>query len=171
MSLNFYYIGFSEYLLRHSPSFADNTISSSKVFQSLSKAEAYRLYTTSIYEKYEEKDWIISTFITNLENKLDDSGSSTGRNDKSTGNILERTVSDFQPIFLKPEVWNLVIGSSLLLRIVDDNSVPTDIAIHAYPGSTTDKKRSVLTKYPGKQLKTVAIQDGTNSILKMKRTP
>ena len=93
-------------------------------------------------------------------------GSSTGRNDKSTGNIPERKVREFQPIFLKPEVKNLVIGSSLVKRIVDDNSIPTDIGIHAYPGSTTEEKHSVLTKYPEKQLKTVAIQDGTNSILK-----
>ena len=93
-------------------------------------------------------------------------GSSTGRNDKSTGNIPERKVREFQPICLKPEVKKLVIGSSLVKRIVDDNSIPTDIGIHAYPGSNTEEKHSVLTKYPEKQLKTVAIQDGTNSILK-----
>ena len=165
MSLNFCYIGFSEYLLRHSPSPTDNSMLSSAAFQSLSKAEAYKLYT-SIYEKYEEKDRIISTFITNLESKLDNLGSSTGRNDKSTGNIPERKVREFQLIFLKPEVKNLVIGSSLVKRIVDDNSIPTDIGIHAYTGSTTEEKHSVLTKYPEKQRKTVAIQDGTNSILK-----
>ena len=140
MSLNFCYIGFSEYSLRHSPSLTDNTMLSSAAFQSLSKAEAYKLYT-SIYEKYEEKDRIISTFITNLESKLDNSGSSTGRNDKSTGNIPERKVREFQPIFLNPEVKNLVIGSSLVKRIVDDNSIPTDIGIHAFPGSTTEEKQ------------------------------
>ena len=54
----------------------------------------------------------------------------------------------------------------MVKRIVDDNSIPTDIGINAYPGSTTEEKHSVLTNYPKKQLKTVAIQDGTNSILK-----
>ena len=37
MSLNFCYIGFSEYLLRHSPSLTDNTMLSSAAFQSLPK--------------------------------------------------------------------------------------------------------------------------------------
>ena len=133
---------------------------SSTAFQSLSKAEAYKLYT-SIYEKCEEKDRTISTFITNLENKLDNRGS-----DKSTGNIPERNVRDFQPIFLKPDVKTLVNASSLVKRIVNDNSIHTDIDILAHPGSTTEKKHSILTKYPEKQLKTLAIQDGTNSILK-----
>ena len=97
---------------------AGNIILSPTAFQRLSKAEAYKLYT-SIYEKYEDKDLIISTFITNLE-KMDNLGSSTRRNDKSTGNIPERKVKDFQPIFPKLEVKNLVIGSSLVKRIVDD---------------------------------------------------
>ena len=168
MSLNFCYIGFSEYSLRHSPSLTDNTMLSSTAFQSLSKAEAYKLYS-SIYEKYEEKDRIISTFITNLESKLDNLGSSTGRKDKSTGNIPEQKVREFQPVSLKPDVKNLVIGSSLVKRFVDDNSIPTDIGIHAYPGSITEVKHSVLTKHPEKQLKTVAKQDGTNSLLKNKK--
>ena len=51
-----------------------------------------------------KKDQIISTFITNLESKLDNLGSSIGRNDKSTGNIPERKVREFQSIFLNPEV-------------------------------------------------------------------
>ena len=79
---------------------------SSTAFQSLSEAEAYK-QNTSIYEKYENKDRVISTFITNLESKLDNLGSSTGRNDKTTGNIPERKVREFQPIFLKLEekIW------------------------------------------------------------------
>ena len=125
----------------------------STAFQSLSEAEAYKLYT-SIYEKYEENNQIISTFITNLENKLDNLGSSTGRNDKSTGNQNERLES-FNLFSSNLKLKNLVIGSSLVKRIVDDNSIPTDIGIHAYPGSTTEEKHSVLTKCPEKQLKTV----------------
>ena len=138
---------------------------SSTASQSLSEAGAYKL-CTSVYEKYKEKDRINSTFITNLENRFDNLGSSTGRNDKRTGNIPDRKVRDVRPIFLKPGVKHLVIGSSLVNRIVDDNSIPSDIGIHANPGSTTEEKHSVLTTYTEKRLKTVAIQDGTNSILK-----
>ena len=97
------------------------------------------------------------------------SSNSQGPTKDPRGNIPERKVRDCQPISLKPEVKSLVIGSSLVKRIVNDNSIPTDIGIHAYPGSTTEEKHSVLTKYTEKQLKTVVIQDGTNSILKFKR--
>ena len=54
----------------------------------------------------------------------------------------------------------------MVKRIVDDHSRPNDISIHAYSGSTTEAKCRVLKKYLGKHLKTVAIQDDTNSILK-----
>ena len=56
----------------------------------------------------------------------------------------------------------------MVKNLVNDNSIPQDICIHAYRGSTTKEKIAVLEKYPEKELKTVVFQDGTNSILKQK---
>ena len=73
------------------------------------------------------------------------------------------------PTFSIPEnTENLLLGSSLVKNLVNDNSIPQDICIHAYRGSTTKEKIAVLEKYPEKELKTVVLQDGTNSILKQK---
>ena len=47
-----------------------------------------------------------------------------------------------------------------------DKSIPKDITTHAYRGSTTSEKLSVLDSYPEKKLKTVVLQDGTNAIAK-----
>ena len=56
----------------------------------------------------------------------------------------------------------------MVKNLVNDKSIPQDICIHAYRGSTTKEKIAVLEKYPEKELKTVVLQDGTNSILKQK---
>ena len=71
------------------------------------------------------------------------------------------------PTFNNPEnTENLILGSSLVKNLVNDNSIPQDICIHAYRGSK--EKIAVLEKYPEKELKTVVLQDGTDSILKQK---
>ena len=56
----------------------------------------------------------------------------------------------------------------MVKNLVNDNSIPQDICIHAHRESTTKEKIAVLEKYPEKELKTVVLQDGTNSILKQK---
>ena len=73
------------------------------------------------------------------------------------------------PTFNIPEnTENLLLGSSLVKNLVNDNSILQDICIHAHGGSITKEKIAVLEKYPEKELKTVVLQDGTNSILKQK---
>ena len=47
-----------------------------------------------------------------------------------------------------------------------DKPIPKDITTHAYCGSTTSEKLSVLDSYPEKKLKTFVLQDGTNAIAK-----
>ena len=41
-----------------------------------------------------------------------------------------------------------------------------DISIHSYPGSTTKEKISIVDNYSERKLKTIIVQDGTNSLLK-----
>ena len=68
---------------------------------------------------------------------------------------------------LNPETKNLIIGSSIISRI-NQNDLPRDVAIHAYPGSTTDEKAGILDSYENKQLWTKTLQDETNSLLKQR---
>ena len=63
---------------------------------------------------------------------------------------------------------NFLLGGGLIKNLVNDNSIPQDIWIHAYRVSTTKEKIAVLEKYPERELKTVVLQDRTNSILKRK---
>ena len=76
-------------------------------------------------------------------------------------------IRSFQPHLLNPETGNLIIGSSIISRI-NQNDLPRDVAIHAYPGSTTDEKAGKLDSYESKQLRTITLQDGTNSLLKQR---
>ena len=41
-----------------------------------------------------------------------------------------------------------------------------DEAINAYPGSMTDEKAEILDSNENKQLRTITLQDGTNSLVK-----
>ena len=42
-------------------------------------------------------------------------------------------IRSFRPHLLNPETENLIIGSSIISRI-NQNDLPRDVAIHAYPG-------------------------------------
>ena len=53
-------------------------------------------------------------------------------------------------------------------NLVGDSTLPEDICVHDYRGSTTWEKIEVVKQLPKTVIKTVLIQDGTNSILKEK---
>ena len=61
---------------------------------------------------------------------------------------------------------NCVLGSSIIAKLYDGASIPLDVAIHAYRGSSTLEKLKVLDKYESKKLKSLILQDGTNSVSK-----
>ena len=67
----------------------------------------------------------------------------------------------------KPRNGKLNIGLSIISR-KSQNDLPRDAAIHAYPGSTTDENAGVVDSYKNKQLWTINLQDGTNSLLKQR---
>ena len=60
-------------------------------------------------------------------------------------------IRDFPKKELSPECENLVIGSSIIDKLEIDKPIPIDCAIHAYSGSTTNKKIKVLNKYNPKK--------------------
>ena len=60
-------------------------------------------------------------------------------------------VRDFQKISKKDVNKNLVIGSSIIGKLEQDTTIPADIGMHAYRGSTTNKKLRVLKDYEAKK--------------------
>ena len=77
-------------------------------------------------------------------------------------------VRRFEPKEVPTKTQNLVIGSSLVHNLVGDSTIPEDICVHDYRGSTTCEKIEVVKQLPKAVIKTVLIQEGMNSILKEK---
>ena len=50
--------------------------------------------------------------------------------------------------------------------LTKDSSILLNISIHSYPGSTTEEKITIVDNYAERKLKTIIVQDGTNSLLK-----
>ena len=137
---------------------------SSQAFQALSKADLYQIYV-DLYKKNEEKDEVIKQYVITTSNFI--SKASTNSQLVTSGRTIQaKKVREFKCFPIKDEQKNLVIGSSLVKNLVWDHTIPQDIEIHAYRGSTTLEKMAVLKQYPEKKLKTVILQDGTNAIVK-----
>ena len=51
-------------------------------------------------------------------------------------------------LFDLPDICtNLILGSSIIAKPQTDNTIPSDIAIHPYRGSTTKEKIAIVEKY------------------------
>ena len=64
----------------------------------------------------------------------------------------------------------MVLGSSIIGKLESDATIPLDTAIHAYRGPTTKEKIKVVEKYECKKLKTLILQDGTNTVSKFHKS-
>ena len=144
-----------------------------EAFMELTKPNAYQLYL-EVYRKMEEKDMFIQDVVMGLHQKL---VSTESKLDQPTSNavpfenpVKTEKVRDMTLIPLKSETENLVFGSSIFAKLENDRNIPNDCAIHAYRGSTTKEKIIVLSKYEKRNLKTLILQDGTNSVLKSNKT-
>ena len=146
-------------------------------FEKLNKNEIYHL--CEIYQANQRKDQIIHNYLKTINEKMEHRTDDTQtRGDvqpniftnptTNPGNISQEKVRKFNNFFLKETQTNLVLGSSIIANLRKDKSIPQDVAIHGYRGSTTDEKLAILEKYPDRKLRTVVLQDGTNSILKRK---
>ena len=145
-------------------------------FNSHNKNELYRIYV-DLFKKVEEKDSIIKEFVISASQFLlkKSSQMTIQRNQvKSRTNITpliiqEVRVRRFEPKEVPTKTQNLVIGSSLVKNLVGDSTIPEDICVHDYRGSTTCEKNEVVKQLPKTVIKTVLIQDGMDSILKEKQ--
>ena len=61
----------------------------------------------------------------------------------------------------------MIIESSIVKKI-SIKSLPEDVQIHAYPGSTSSQKLSMIEHYTVRRpLTSLVLQDGTNTLLKI----
>ena len=78
-------------------------------------------------------------------------------------------IRKFETLKIEEKTENFLIGSSIIKHLAIDRTFPQDCSIHAYPGSTTEEKRSYYrVTINKKKMKTVILQDGTNASLKQK---
>ena len=119
----------------------------------------------NLYKRNEEKDKVIKQYVITTSNFI--SKASTNSQLETSGRTIQaKKVRELKCFTIKDEQKNLVIGSSLVKNFVWDHTIPQDIGIHAYRGSTTLEEMEVLKQYPEIKLKTVILHDGANTIAK-----
>ena len=100
------------------------------------------------------------------------SGDSTSLPTKiETKQVEPDLVREYNLTDLPDNCTNLILGSSIKAKLQTDNTIPNDIAIHPYRGSTTKNKMAIVEKYSERKMHSVVLQDGTNSFLKLDRKP
>ena len=136
-----------------------------EAFQNLSEAQLYEIYVAT-YKKMEEIDDIIKKHVLTVSDYLTRSNPSqlTSHRTSASNNQMR----SFQAFDIREKTTNLVIGSSLVKNLVNDRSIPEDVSVHAYRGSSTPDNLALMEQYPDLKMKTVLLQDGTNSILRNK---
>ena len=142
---------------------------SQESFNSLSKAQLCNIYI-ELYQKNEEREQIIIDYV--KRSSMGNTGSQFSYH-KVTGNKANdpEKVRTIKVIPLPERTGNLILGSSIVKNMAGNRTIPTDIVTHAYRGSTTSEKIQILDQYPNRKMKTVVLQDGTNTIVKNKDKP
>ena len=133
-------------------------------YEKLTKTETYKLYT-ELYKKLEEKGVIITDFIKDMRNNWKNTTEPVKETRLAPATNFNK-VREFNEIPIREEANNLVMGSSIVRRLATDRSIPADVQILAYSGSTTKEKMKIIDNYEEKNIKTFLLQDGTNAILK-----
>ena len=142
-----------------------------EVFMKLNREQMYDLYK-QVYEKLEQTEKFIEDYITSVHQKLSSLGSNKASSSSTTQVSIEEQILRTFPIIENPSGGkNINLGSSIIGNLETDKTIPTDITFHAYRGSTTIEKLEMLKTYSETKLKTVFLQDATNSFLKFERKP
>ena len=150
-----------------------------ETFKNLNTEENLNLFE-KVYQQNVKLNNVLENVMMRLDTdkkKLNDTYIMQSRNQplNNPNNVTEIKDNQTQPIqnrssrrhLLNPEIENLIIGSNIISRI-NQNDLPRVVAIHAYPGSTTDEKAEILDSYENKQLRTITLQHGTSSLLKQR---
>ena len=122
-----------------------------EAFLTRNKAELYQIYS-DLYKEWEKNEAIIKNFVVSASNFILNNGQVTS-NQRNQGNTIsnspiinekELKVRSFTPKEIPEKTQNMVIGSSLVKNLVGDRTIPEDICIHDYRGSTTKEKINVI---------------------------
>ena len=116
----------------------------------------------------EENDDIIKKHVLTVSDYLTRSNPSQPTSHQTSAS--NNQVRSFQAFDIREKTTNIVMGSSLMKNMMNDRSIPEDVSMHAYRRSTTLEKLALMQQYPDLKMKTVLLQDGTNSILRNKNT-
>ena len=127
----------------------------------LKKETSYKLYF-DLHQTLQKEKFIENVLVTyqrqlqdkTLEQSSTEGEGTTNHESKSRKNqVFSEKVRDFDLIPLKQEQSNFVLGSSTIGKLESDATIPLDIAIYAYRGSTTKEKIKVVEKCECKNLK------------------
>ena len=61
-----------------------------------------------------------------------------------TKQVEPQSVREYDLIDLPDNCTNLILGSSIIAKLQIDHTIPSDIAIHPYRGSTTKEKIAIV---------------------------
>ena len=102
---------------------------SETAFKSLSKNDMYDLYL-NISQKLEQKENFIEDYIKlNFTSNNKITGDDNRAEKYNNGAVSS---SEFQPFPLKSSDQNLVIGSSIVGRLIHDRNIPDNSTIHVF---------------------------------------
>ena len=148
-------------------------------WKTIPKEVSYKLYV-DLYKLYLEKEKFIKDVITPISqqqlvvtksNTAVDQGAVSsdeelGEHLKHQKGLWIEKVGTFPLCEFEEQEVNLLSGSSIRAKLQEDETIPIDIAVHGYRGSTTKEKIKIVEQYESKKLKTLILQDCTNSIVK-----
>ena len=128
----------------------------SSAFQVLAKVYLYQLYT-EVYEKIEKKNENLKTLCDTIQ-LVFIQGSTTKPWSQQVSPKLSKNIDRSKLPMIK-KVWQvllwqviLVIVRSLVQKVVRDQTIPGDIGIHSYRGSTTVARNGLKTKRRNKDM-------------------
>ena len=130
-----------------------NKMLSVTAYEKLTKTETYKLYT-ELYKKLEEKGVIITDFIKDMRNNWKNTTEPVKETRLAPATNFNK-VREFNEIPIREEANNLVMGSSIVRRLATDRSIPADVQILAYSGSTTKEKMKIIDNYEEKNIKNI----------------
>ena len=122
-----------------------------------------------------KKDKFIQDVVTGFHHKLVSAESKLDQPKSSQAVTFQNfskaaKVRDMALFPIKISTKNLVFRRSINARQENGCNFPNNSAIHTYRGCSTKEKNNVLSKYDERNLKTLILQDGTNSVLKSDET-
>ena len=79
-----------------------------------------------------------------------------------TKQVEPESVKEYDLIDPPDICTTLILGSSIIAKLQTDNTIPSDIAIPPYSGSTAKEKIDIVENYSERKMHSVVLHDSTN---------